>query len=57
MNKYYVLMYNYTYSKEYIVIKRGVNRMKKGFLKKVFATTLVGIMAVSLMACGAKKED
>lgn len=50
-------MYNYTYSKEYIVIKRGVNRMKKGFLKKVFATTLVGIMAVSLMACGAKKED
>lgn len=31
--------------------------MKKGLLKKIFTTTLVGVMAVSLMACGAKKED
>ena len=31
--------------------------MKKGLLKNIFATALVGVMAVSLMACGAKKED
>ena len=31
--------------------------MKKGLLKKIFATALVGVMAVSLIACGAKKEE
>ena len=30
--------------------------MKNGFLKKIFATALVGVMALSLMACGAKKD-
>jgi len=31
--------------------------MKKGLLQKIFATTLIGVMALSLMACGAKNED
>ena len=26
--------------------------MKKGLLKKLFATTLVGAMAISMVACG-----
>lgn len=31
--------------------------MKKGVLKKIFVTALVGVMSLSLIACGAKKED
>lgn len=31
--------------------------MKKGMLKKAFAVALVGVMGLSLMACGAKKEE
>lgn len=31
--------------------------MNKGFLKKVFATALVGMMAVSLVSCGTKTEE
>lgn len=30
--------------------------MKKGLLKKLFATTLVGAMAISMVACGGKEE-
>lgn len=31
--------------------------MKKGILKKVFATAIVGVMTMSMVACGDKKED
>ena len=30
--------------------------MKKGMLKKLFAVTLVGVMGLSLVACGAKED-
>ena len=31
--------------------------MKKGLLKKVFAVAMVGVMSLSLMACGSKEEE
>ena len=30
--------------------------MKKGLIKKIFAATLVGVMALSFVGCGSKEE-
>jgi polar amino acid transport system substrate-binding protein len=56
LHKYNIIRYNYTQIKKLRQSFKGDNIMKKGLLKKICATAMIGVMVLSLMACGKKEE-